>query len=65
MKEAIGVVEDGRIKLPPSIHLPDGAKVRVTWEEPASTRPPIEREPLSEEQVASDIQWATGKRFPE
>jgi predicted DNA-binding antitoxin AbrB/MazE fold protein len=64
MREAIGIVEKGAIKLPPSVVLPEGTEVRVAWEEKKddATRP-LERESLSPEDVAADIAWATGKHF--
>jgi len=64
MKEVVGVVENGRIKLPPVVHLPDGLAVRVVWDEqdePATK--PYDREGLTEEDVNAELQWATGKRF--
>ena len=64
MKEVIGIVENGQIKLPSVVHLPDGLAVRVVWDEqdePAAK--PYDREGLTEEDVNAELQWATGKRF--
>jgi hypothetical protein len=64
VKEAIGVVENGRVIPPPEVRLPEGARVRLTWEEPEAVHPePLEREPLTEEDIRADLEWATGKRF--
>lgn len=65
MKEVIGVVEKGQIKVPTTVHLPEGARVRITWDEFGRERPPLERDPLTEEDIQADIEWATGKRFKE
>ena len=64
MKSAIGVVEQGRIRLPGEIVLPEGYEVLVQWdEEPGPRRPFLEREPLTEEDIRHDIAWATGQRW--
>ena len=34
MKEVIGIVENGRIVLPPVVQLPDGLKMRIIWDDP-------------------------------
>jgi hypothetical protein len=62
MEEITAVVENGQIKLPPELHLPDGLTVRVIWEEGPDLRlPPLEREMLTEEDVMADIRWAMGE----
>lgn len=62
--EVIGIVKDGKVELPTSVHLPDGAKVRVLVEElQAEPNQPLEPEPVSESTVLADIAWATGRRF--
>lgn len=58
--EVTGVVKDGRIELPSTVKLPEGAHVRVILD---GDEAPYEREPVSEESVAADLVWATGKRF--
>lgn len=64
MKEVLGTVENGVVKLPASVSLPDGSRVRVLWdEESVESRKPLEREPLEKEEVDLDIQWARGRRF--
>ena len=65
MKEIIGVVEKGMVKLPSAVHLPDGLRVKVVWDEQGETDvKPYDRAPLTQEDVDADLQWATGKRFP-
>jgi hypothetical protein len=65
MEEIIAVVENGQIKLPPEVHLPDGLTVRVIWaKENASKSGPYDREPLTEEDIEADLRMATGKLFP-
>jgi hypothetical protein len=34
-----GVVQEGRIALPPDVQLPDGTQVRVELEEPVAAKP--------------------------
>jgi predicted DNA-binding antitoxin AbrB/MazE fold protein len=64
MEEVIAVVENGQIKLPPGIQLPEGMKVRVAWDpEDAPIAAPYDRQALTEEDVRSDLTWATGRRF--
>lgn len=64
MKEVLGTVEKGVVKLPDSVSLPDGSRVRVLWDEDSvETAQPLERQALDEEEVKLEIQWATGKRF--
>jgi hypothetical protein len=58
--ELIGVIRDGKVELPASVHLPEGAKVRVIVE---SEQKPLESEPIGETSVLADIAWATGHRF--
>ncbi|MBI4553078.1 MAG: hypothetical protein HY710_12510 [Candidatus Latescibacteria bacterium] len=65
MKEVIGIVENGQIKLPPVVHLPDGLTVKVVWDEQDErTAKPYDRDSLTEEEIHAELQWATGKRFP-
>ena len=62
--EVIGVVKDGRVILPPTVHLPEGCQVRIILDEKKSgCVEPYEREALSEASVLADIEWATGSRF--
>ena len=62
--ELIGVVKDGKVELPASVHLPEGAEVRVIVETAAlAGEKPFETEPIGETSVLSDIAWATGHRF--
>jgi hypothetical protein len=59
MMEVVGVVKDGKIELPASVRLPEGAEVRVIVE----GEKPFENEPIGEASVLADIAWATGHRF--
>ena len=64
MKQITGVVEKGLVKLPSTVHLPDGLTVKVVWDEQSETaKQPYDRERLTEEDLNADLQWATGKRF--
>ena len=64
MKEAVGIVENGQVKLPPVVHLPDGLAVRVVWDERDETSAKsYDRESLTDEDVNAELQWATGNRF--
>ncbi len=64
MARTVGVVEAGRIRLPEEVLLPEGARVIVEWDEAGvEHRPYLEREPLTEEDIQHDIEWATGKRW--
>lgn len=62
--EVIGVVKDGCVILPPTVHLPEGCQVRIILEEEnRGCVGPYEREALGEASVLADIEWATGNRF--
>jgi hypothetical protein len=62
--EVVGVVKDGKVELPASVHLPDGAEVRViVTPEALPAAQPFESEPVGETSVLADIAWATGHRF--
>jgi predicted DNA-binding antitoxin AbrB/MazE fold protein len=63
MKEILGTVEKGVVKLPASVSLPDGSRVRVLWDEDPVESQPLERQALDEQEVKLEIEWATGKRF--
>jgi len=63
-REAIGIIEQGRVVLPPHVRLPEGREVRVLWEDSDPLLLPYDREALTEEDVVHDLQWATGTRFP-
>ena len=64
MPEITAVVENGQVKLPSDVRLPEGARVRVIWDEGGVGRAPYDRQELTAEDVAAELQWATGKRFP-
>lgn len=57
--EVVGIVKDGKVELPASVQLPEGAEVRVIVE----AAKPFETEPIEESSVLADISWATGHRF--
>jgi hypothetical protein len=61
--EVVGVVKDGKVELPASVHLPEGAEVRVIFAHEAPAATPFESEPVAESSVLADIAWATGHRF--
>lgn len=62
--EVVGVIKDGKVELPASVHLPEGAEVRViVGPEALAATQPFESEPVSETSVLADIAWATGHRF--
>jgi hypothetical protein len=62
--EVVGVIKDGKVELPASVHLPEGAEVRViVGPEALGATQPFENEPVSEASVLADIAWATGHRF--
>jgi predicted DNA-binding antitoxin AbrB/MazE fold protein len=64
MKEILGRVEKGVVKLPDSVSLPEGSRVRVLWDEDSvESLEPLERQALDEQEVKLEIEWATGKRF--
>ncbi|MGC4091629.1 MAG: hypothetical protein QM756_27860 [Polyangiaceae bacterium] len=62
--EVVGVIKDGKVELPASVRLPEGAAVRViVGAEVLAAEQPFESEPVSETSVLADIAWATGHRF--
>jgi hypothetical protein len=64
MPTAMGVVEGGRVRLLDDVELPEGQPVVVEWEEEqVPPRPFLEREPLAEEDVQHDIEWARRWRW--
>ena len=63
MKEIIGVVEKGMVKLPAAVHLPDGLKVKVVWDEQGETGvKPYDRAPLTQKDVDADLQWGVNRQ---
>ncbi len=63
MKEVIAIVEKGQIHLPETVSIPDGTAIRLMWEE-QSAPAPYEAEPLTDEDVRVDLEWAKKYRFP-
>ena len=64
MRTAIGIVEGGHVRLPAGVDLPEGQPVVLEWEEDwARWGPPLEREPLTLEDVQDEIKGATGTRL--
>lgn len=62
MGKITAVVQEGQIVLPERLPLPDGTVVRIVWEEEDAPTP-FEPEPLTEEDVQADLEWARGNRF--
>lgn len=60
MVEVIGIVEQGQIKLPPSVHLSEGQSVRVLLDglESSFSLPPLEDEEWTEEEMRLEIEQA-------
>lgn len=65
MVEVIGIVEQGQIKLPPTVHLAEGQSVRVLLDglESSYLLPPLEDEEWTEEEMRHELDWATGTQF--
>ena len=62
--EVPGVIRDGKVVLPASVNLPEGAKVRVVLDVPQDASAlPFEREPLTWEDIEIDLQAAKRLRF--
>jgi hypothetical protein len=59
--EVTGVIKDGKVVLPASVKLPDGAKVRVVFDTAQET--PLEREALAWDDVEADLRIAKRIRF--
>lgn len=65
MVEVIGIVEQGQIKLPPSVHLSEGQSVRVLLdaiESVSYSLPPLEDEEWTEEEMHLEIEQALRQR---
>jgi hypothetical protein len=64
MQTAIGIAEEGRVRLPEGVALPEGSKVLVQWDtEDGQAKHYLEREPLTLEEIRHDLDWVTGNRF--
>jgi hypothetical protein len=64
MSRATGIVEDGKITLPPEVRLPEGAEVLIEWnEESLDWGPPLEREPWTEEEMRKEIERARSEKW--
>jgi len=62
--EVSGVIKDGKVVLPASVKLPEGAKVRVVVEgAEESVAAPLEREPLAWDDIEADLRIAKKIRF--
>ena len=61
--EVAGVVKDGKVILPSSVNLPEGAKVRVVFDDAQDAAHPLEREALTWDDVEADLQVAKQLRF--
>ena len=65
MTEVMGVVEQGRIKLPESVRLAEGQSVRVLLEgawDPDKALPPLEKEEWTAEEMRLEIEQALKTR---
>ena len=65
MVEVIGIVEQGQIKLPPTVHLSEGQSVRVLLDglyAPPLEDYPREGEDWTEEDLQIDLDWAMRQR---
>ncbi len=60
MREITGTIENGTVKLPSSVQLPEGLAVKIVWDDEA---PPYDREELTGEDINKELEWVTGKRF--
>jgi hypothetical protein len=59
-----GVVEAGKVRLMRDVPLPEGSQVYVVWDpENQPWGPPLEKEPLTEEDIRHDIEWAKKWRW--
>ncbi len=62
-------LDEGKVALVPAeevlrgVVLPDGTPVKISWQEAGTAEPSLEREALTEADVAADVAWATEKRF--
>jgi hypothetical protein len=62
--EVSGVIKDGKVVLPASVKLPEGAKVRVVFDAaPVGVETPLEREALAWEDIEADLRIAKEIRF--
>ena len=61
--EVTGVIKDGKVVLPASVKLPDGAKVRVVFDATQAGEAPLEREALGWDDVEADLRIAKKIRF--
>jgi hypothetical protein len=62
--EVSGVIKDGKVVLPASVKLPEGAKVRVVVDAPSeSIDTPFERQPLAWDDIEADLRMAKEIRF--
>lgn len=57
MKQVTATVEHGQIKLPESVVLPEGAIVRIAWDD-AKIPMPLEDEEWTEEEMRMEIAQA-------
>ena len=65
MVEVIGIVEQGQIKLPPTVHLSEGQSVRVLLDglENAYPLPPLEDEEWTEEEMRVEVASAQSNGY--
>ena len=63
-KKVTAVVEDGHVRLPAGIGLPDGQLVQVTWQEGDIPSNAYDRDPLQDSDVHKDFLWAMTRDPP-
>ncbi|MBI4704813.1 MAG: hypothetical protein HY744_27230 [Deltaproteobacteria bacterium] len=63
--ELVGIVENGVIRLPAPVRLPEGVRVKVIVNGTTEADRPLEPEPLDSVEVEADLSWADGRRFPQ
>ncbi len=62
--EVSGVIKDGKVVLPASVKLPEGATVRVVFDAShESSNAPLEREALEWSDIEADLRLAQEIRF--
>ncbi len=59
MNQVVARVENGVIRLPEDLRVPDGTEVQVIWDEEIPLlKPPLEDEPWTEEEMRRELEAA-------